>query len=79
MSVFLPNGKNLIRKCLHSKYIRVFFTAVSMVIHISAPSSLTAVINICHCTRLQRFKKAVCCYIGVCCSEASVVCSQSAV
>lgn len=33
MSVFLPNGKNLIRKCLHSKYIWVFFTAVSMVIY----------------------------------------------
>lgn len=33
MSVFLPNGKNFIRKCLHSKYVQVFFTAINTVIH----------------------------------------------
>lgn len=33
MSVFLPNGKNFIRKCLHSKYVQVFFTAINRVIH----------------------------------------------
>lgn len=33
MSAFLPNGKNFIRKCLHSKYVQVFFTAINTVIH----------------------------------------------
>jgi len=33
MPVFLPNGKNFIRKCLHSKYVKVFFTAINTVIH----------------------------------------------
>lgn len=33
MSVFLPNGRNFIRKCLHSKHAQVFFTAINTVIH----------------------------------------------
>jgi len=33
MSVSLPNGKNFIRRCLHSEHIQVFFTAINTVIH----------------------------------------------
>lgn len=59
MSVFLPNGKNFIRKCLHSKYVQVFFTAINSYSWISAPHSLVAIFNMCHCTGLHRCKKAV--------------------
>lgn len=33
MHVFLPNGKDLIRKCLPFEYVQVFFTAINTVIH----------------------------------------------
>lgn len=46
---------------------------------ISAPGSLVAIFNVCHCTRLYRLKKPSYCCTDVCCNEASVVHSQSAV